>query len=383
MTAYGAAGAVGAHSAQRSAQAGHNRRVLRVTRGQLKKSALKFLGYVAAVYLLLKLIPGLEQALSSLEHVHWQWVVAALALETLSEVGFVTTWGAIVDPERLLGRDGRGKRMDERVAWAQLGGGTLVPGGSLGGVGVGAWMLHRFGMPNRLIAERQFNLSFLNTAVDALTLVVFGLALASGILSGSRNLNLTLLPAALAASAVAAALLVAHRAGGAAQRTQVRHHRIASAATTLAEAVGDTERLLLQRGSSKALLGAIAYLGFDVLVLWSAFIASRAHPLPGLPVVVMAYIIGALGGSLPLPAGIGSIGGMVGMLILYGVAHDTAFAAVLLYQAVGMLVPLVGGAIAYFFVRRKLGPIHPEREDHPEREEVAGADEPYVDERAT
>jgi len=71
----------------------------------------------------------------------------------------------------------------------------------------------------------------------------------------------------------------------------------------------------------------------------------------------MAYIIGALGGSIPLPAGAGSIGGMVGMLILYGVPHADAFAAVILYQAVGLLVPIIGGGIAYLFLRGKFGPI--------------------------
>jgi hypothetical protein len=69
-----------------------------------------------------------------------------------------------------------GWRMDQRVAWAQLGGGLLIPGGSLGGMGVKAWFLHRFGMPPKLIAERQFNLGFLNTAVDAIALI----ALVSG-----------------------------------------------------------------------------------------------------------------------------------------------------------------------------------------------------------
>ena len=53
------------------------------------------------------------------------------------------------------------------------------------------------------IAERQFNLSFLNTAVDALALVVFGVGLATGIFAGEDNLLLTLLPAALAASGIA------------------------------------------------------------------------------------------------------------------------------------------------------------------------------------
>jgi len=94
------------------------------------------------------------------------------------------------------------------------------------------------------------------------------------------------------------------------------------------------------------MLGVLAYLGFDVLVLWTAFLAIHAHPVPGFAIVIMAYIIGALGGSIPLPASIGTIGGIAGMLILYGVAHNAAIAAVLLHQAIGLLVPLTGGGIA-------------------------------------
>jgi hypothetical protein len=84
----------------------------------------------------------------------------------------VFAWGTIVDPQNALDRDGRGRRTDDRVAWTQLGGGLLLPGGAWGGVGVGALILHRFGMPRKVIAEREFNLSFLNTAVDALALLV-------------------------------------------------------------------------------------------------------------------------------------------------------------------------------------------------------------------
>jgi uncharacterized membrane protein YbhN (UPF0104 family) len=42
---------------------------------------------------------------------------------------------------------------------------------------------------------------------------------------------------------------------------------------------------------------------------------------------------------------------------VYGVQHNPAVAAVLLHQAIGLLVPLVGGAIAYVVIRRKLGPM--------------------------
>ncbi len=287
----------------------------------------------------------------------WAWVLGAIALELLSETGFVLAWRAIVDPDRVLERDGRGRRMDERVAWAQLGGGLLLPGGSLGGMGVGAWILHRFGMPTKLIVERQFNLGFLNTAINALTLIVVGVGLAAGIFAGQPDLLLTLLPAALVAAGVAAALLIAPRASAHAERLHPKHARIASSITTLADAVEDTERLFVHRGDRASLLGSLAYLGFDVIVLYTAFLAVHASPVPGFAVVVMAYIIGALGGSIPLPASVGTIGGMVGMLIVYGVGHNAAVAAVLLHQAIGLLVPLAGGAIAYTLLRRRVVPM--------------------------
>jgi uncharacterized membrane protein YbhN (UPF0104 family) len=115
----------------------------------------------------------------------------------------------------------------------------------------------------------------------------------------------------------------------------------------------------------------MAYLGFDVLVLWSAFFAVHAHPTPGFAVVVMAYIIGALGGSIPLPAAVGTIGGMAGMLILYGVGHNAAIAAVLLHQAIGLLVPLTGGGIAYTILRRHIGPMRASAAEGHEPESLA------------
>jgi len=337
-----------------SARREHDRRSLSDARRHLKRSALKLAGYLVVAYLVLKLIPALEQALHSLEHVSWEWLLGALALEVLSEIGFVVAWGAIIDPQNMLDRDGR--RMDDHVAWAQLGGGLLFPGGAWGGVGVGAWILHRFGMSATLIAEREFNLSFLNTAIDALALIVFAVGLATGIFAGEHTLLLTALPAAIAAAGIAAALWIAGRAGRYAQRLQAKHPKIASAITALAKAVVDTRRLLFHRGGWTSVLGVVTYLAFDVLVLWTAFLAIHAHPVPGFAVVTMAYIIGALGGSIPLPASIGTIGGIAGMLVVYGVDRDAAIAAVLLHQAIGLLVPLIGGAIGYAIVRRHVGP---------------------------
>ena len=335
----------------------HTWHALSAAPGQLLKQALKLLGYIVLAFLVLKLIPSLKQAVNSLEHVSWLWIIGAVAIEVVSEMGYVLSWRTIVDPDDLLDRDGRGRQMRTRVAWAQLGGGVFVPGGTLATVGVGTWMLHRLGMPTKQIVERQFNLSFLNTAVDALTMTVFGVLLAAGIFAGTGDLLLTLLPAGVAAGGITGALWIAHRATTYSRRLQPKHPKIAGGITTLAAAVDDTDQLLFHRGSWKALLGALAYLGFDTLVLYSAFFAVHAHPAPTYAVVVMAYIIGALGGSIPLPANIGAIGGIAGMLIVYGVARNPAVAAVVIYEAIGLLVPLVGGGVSYLVLRRQFGPM--------------------------
>jgi uncharacterized membrane protein YbhN (UPF0104 family) len=335
-----------------AAGAAHRRAgALRDARRHLGRKALKLLGYAVFAYLIVRLLPGLEHAIQSLEQVHWQWVLLAVTLEVLSESGFVLSWRAIVDPEGLLEQEGRGRHVAARAAWAQLGGGMFVPGGSLSSVGVGAWILHRFGMPSDVIVERQFNLQFLNTATDALALIVFGIGLAIGILPGSSNLLLTLVPAVVAALGLTAALVIAPHGEAYAQKAHAIHPKLASAIQTLSTAVEQTKRVLTHRDGLRCVVGAIGYLGFDVFVLWSAFGALGTHPAPSFAVVLMAYIIGALGGSLPLPAGAGAVGGMVGMLILYGVPHEAAVVAVLVYQAIGQLVPLVGGGIAYLLLR--------------------------------
>ena len=130
-------------------------------------------------------------------------------------------------------------------------------------------------------------------------------------------------------------LLIARGATRYSKRVESDHPKLASAIASVSNAVAATEQIVFHRDRRSGLLGALAYLGFDALVLWTAFVAIHAHPVPGFAVVVMAYIIGALGGSIPLPAGIGAVGGIAGMLILYGVGRGPAVAAVLVYEAVG------------------------------------------------
>jgi uncharacterized membrane protein YbhN (UPF0104 family) len=327
---------------------------LRSARGHLRKFALRLVVFGVVAFLLLRLIPTLAQAIDNLERVSWLWLAGALALETLSEIGYVVAWRRIVDPERVLEQEGRGRRLDTRLAWAQLGGGLLVPAGSFSGVGAGAILLHRFGLPLKTVTEREFNLSFLNTAIDALALISFGVLLGLGIFAGRNDLTLTILPAVVVAGAVAAAIVVAHRADDLAAKLESRRPRVAAGIGTVARAVEETYALVFGRGDWRSLCGALVYLFFDVLVLWTAFFALHAHSAPAFAPVLMAYLIGALGGSLPLPAGLGAIGGIGGCLILYGAGRNVAVGAAVVYGAIGLIVPFVGGLVAYLLLTREV-----------------------------
>ena len=67
-------------------------RALSDVRHHLRRSALKLVGYAVVAYLILRLIPTLNRALTSLKRVSWPWLVGLIALEILSDTGFVVSW---------------------------------------------------------------------------------------------------------------------------------------------------------------------------------------------------------------------------------------------------------------------------------------------------
>jgi hypothetical protein len=86
---------------------------MRSARGHLKVYALKLVVFGVAAFLVLRLTPSLARALTSLERISWQWLVIVLALEVLSELGYVVAWRHTVDPERVLDRTACGLRLQE------------------------------------------------------------------------------------------------------------------------------------------------------------------------------------------------------------------------------------------------------------------------------
>jgi uncharacterized protein (TIRG00374 family) len=91
--------------------------------------------------------------------------------------------------------------------------------------------------------------------------------------------------------------------------------------------------------------------GFDVAVLYACFAAFGAPP--PVAVVIVAYFVGTLANTLPLPGGIGGVeGGMVGALAAFGVDPGFALVAVLAYRAFAFWLPILPGAVAFASLRR-------------------------------
>ena len=105
------------------------------------------------------------------------------------------------------------------------------------------------------------------------------------------------------------------------------------------------------RSADPALIGAIAFWGFHIAVLWAAFHAF-GNP-PPMAVLVQGFFLGMLGNLLPLPGGIGGVeGGMIGAFVAFGVDAGLAVVAVLVLSAFTFWLPTMPGVIAYFQLRK-------------------------------
>jgi uncharacterized protein (TIRG00374 family) len=106
--------------------------------------------------------------------------------------------------------------------------------------------------------------------------------------------------------------------------------------------------------------GALGYWAWDNAVLWATFKAFGVSP--PISVILLGYLIGQLGGALPLPGGLGGIdGGLIGTLVVYGIPAAPVAAAVLVYRVILFWLPLLAGAVAFIGLRRGLNsPDRPE-----------------------
>jgi uncharacterized protein (TIRG00374 family) len=303
---------------------------------------------VVIVVAVVTLVPGLESLRTRFSHARWQWLALGSLLKLLSGLSYVAVFRSVFCSRMSW-------RLSSEIGLAELGANAVVPTGGAGGLALGAWALRRKGMDPDQIARRSVAFFLLTSVPNVLGVIVIGIGLASGLFDGRAGLALTVLPAAIAALAILATLgggrwaRIAHRRHAARRGARARLPRVLDAI-----AGGVRESLALLREHNVWLVvGLIGYLVFDVMILWAAFHAFGA--VPAIAILWMGYLIGELGGLIPVPGGIGGVDlGLVGTLVLYHVPVGAATAAVLAYRAIALWVPALVGSGAFVLLRRSL-----------------------------
>jgi uncharacterized protein (TIRG00374 family) len=324
-----------------------------LSRRRLRTRLALLTGLILLVVALVTLVPGLEGLRARLSHAAPGWLALGCGLKVLSGLGYVAVFRMVFC-----------RRMSWRVSYqigmSELGANALFPTGGAGGLALGAWALKRGGMPAREIARRTAAFFLLTSVPNVVGVILIGLGLAVGLIPGETNALLTLVPAAIAALAIVGALLVGRAAGALHARLARSEAAESPRRTTLtlktlvATADGVNEAVaLLREGNAWLIGGLIAYLAFDVMVLWASFRAFGVSPPLG--IVWIGYLIGELGGLIPVPGGIGGIdAGLVGTFVLYGVPVTSAASAVLAYRAIALWIPALLGSVAFVMLRRLL-----------------------------
>ena len=265
-----------------------------------------------------------------------RWVLAAVGFEIVSFSGYIgLLW--------LVGERAT-PRMDLRVsAPVTLAGAAvtrLLPTGGAGGVALTLWALRRTGLESREATRTLLTFLVLLYAVFFGAIAIAGGLIAIGLGGAARG------HVALAAGASIGAVAVIGLAVAAALTQPREGGRIARTAGSLGNGVRDAVAFLRQ--ADGRLLGAPVWWAFDAAVLYGMLNAFGAPP--AIAVVVLGYFIGMVANTIPLPGAVS--GGMVGVLLAFGVDADHALASVLSYRALAIWLPAPVGLAALGSLRR-------------------------------
>jgi uncharacterized membrane protein YbhN (UPF0104 family) len=314
---------------------------------RLARRALQIVAVLAVVALVLLLAPGLGEVRDLLSEARPEWVVLGVAFEALSCVSYVLMFRPIFC-----------NSMPWRTSWeiglAELGAGSIVPASGVGGLALGAWILREGGMPAQRIASRSVAFFLIKSSVNFIAVALLGTG-------PSCRPGLTVVPAAGALIVIAAVLVVPQLGAGGPVSADAGRSRKAMRELRRALVGGTREAVQIVRSRNLLVIaGSLGYWAWDNAVLWASFHAFGFSP--PITVILLGYLIGQLGGLLPLPGGLGGIdGGLIGTLIVYGTPAAATAAAVLLYRVILFWLPLLLGAVAFISLRRGLN--RPDRPD--------------------
>jgi uncharacterized membrane protein YbhN (UPF0104 family) len=296
-------------------------------RGLLRRAALPALlavGAVAFVLLAGGRANGFLDAIQRDLSVSPAWAGIAAAFELASLAGYVALLALVAGQAtpRI------GSRESAQITLAGAAATRLLPTAGAGGIGLALWSLRRAGLAPRAAMRTLIVFMSILYAVFLAAIVLSGGALALGLVHASGPSELAAVPALIALLAIAASLAIASR-----PRAIAGDSRVGRGIGLFADAVREAWQLILKRDAR--LLGAVAYWAFDAAVLWAMLHAFGAAP--AMPVVALAYFVGQVANTLPVPGSVS--GGITGVLIAFGMPAEVALPAVLAYRAAAIWLP--------------------------------------------
>jgi uncharacterized membrane protein YbhN (UPF0104 family) len=313
----------------------------------LKRRAITVLVILAVFGLVLIFAPGLGEVRDKLAGIDPAWVAVAIVLEALSCASYIFMFRPIFCPRMSW-------KMSTQISLSEVGVGSIVPASGISGLALGAWILRRAGMDANKIARRSVAFFIIKSSVNFVLVAVLGFSVALGLFGPDLSLWLTAFPAALATLTIAAVVAVPRLGPG--PDPDSYESRMGQALAKARRALVDGAReavQIIRSGNWMAIAGSIGYYAWDNAVLWATFKAVGAD-IP-ISVVMLGYLIGQLGGLLPLPGGLGGVdGGLIGTLIVFGAPAAATASAVLAYRVILFWLPLIAGAIAFATLRKTL-----------------------------
>src|SRR5919202_1069606 len=305
------------------------------------------MGALAVLIAIFLLAPGLGEVRHRLGDASPGWLVVATLLEGLSCVSYVVMFGPIFCT-------GLTWQRSWQIGGSELAMGSLVPASGAGGLALGAWVLHRGGMDGARISRRSVAFFPTKSGANFAAVAVLGTLMAVGLLGPHVSLWLTAFPAAGAILTIIAVAALPRLGPGADPGPEASRTRRALSSTRRALIDGTAEALkILRSGNLRVLAGSVGYWLFDNAVLWATYHAFGLSP--PVTIILMGYLIGQLGGALPIPGGIGGIDlGLIGAMIAYGAPAAGTAAAVLAYRVILFWLPLIAGGVAFIQLRRNM-----------------------------
>jgi uncharacterized membrane protein YbhN (UPF0104 family) len=289
---------------------------------------------VATVGVLLWLAPP-AQVISSIGDMSPAWLLAAVGFEIGSCLSYVIVFRRFFpEPPR---------RVSRQVAWIAMGAGAVLPGGNFSSAATTGWLLRHHGIGARPLVERCGALLCFLTLLGFFLNGLAGAVLLVGIGHGPHDLAHSGIPILVSLGVIGcavAAMILGHR----------HRARVPAAVRSVAASLrGAWEALLIP---DWRMLGGVGFLCLDMAALWAACRAT-GHPL-GVLALAVAYFIGYLATMIPMPAGIGVLdSGLAGALVLYGFSPVASVGAVLVYHAISVWIPGLGGLVAWLPTRAR------------------------------